>query len=91
MPYSANGFLLHLGMDTPEVLSFREGLKAAVEKKQGATVVGWTANGVSVTKEFPLSLPALAAECQYALERLDPATFGERGICVPPHTTPRFG
>lgn len=81
MERTPNGFLLNLGMNEAEVLALRTALKTATSANKGAaTVVTWSSNGSTVTKQFDLRVTELAAECQYALEQLNPAVYAQNLI-----------
>lgn len=57
-----------------EVLAIQAKAKALVT--EGVTIMNYGDSGTSVGKQFSLSPERVLEECAYALQKLDPTTYG---------------
>ncbi len=62
------------GFTVAEVHSIQA--KAKQMLMEGKTVMSWGDSGMSVSKQFPMTVKETLEECAYALRVLDPATYG---------------
>jgi hypothetical protein len=68
--------LFTTGFTVQEVLDIQAKAKQAL--LEGKTVMSWSDSGLSVSKQFALSVKETLEECAYALRVLDPETYGKR-------------
>jgi len=64
------------GFTVAEVLSIQA--KAKQMLMEGKTVMSWGDSGMSVSKQFPMTVKETLEECAHALRVLDPVTYGPR-------------
>jgi len=62
------------GFTVAEVISIQARAKQLL--MEGKTVMSWGDSGMSVSKQFPMTLKETLDECAHALRILDPATYG---------------
>lgn len=88
MPSEApTGILIKAGCTLQEVLALRD--KAKAELLAGAVKVAeWSSHDTRSRRLFEMSTERLIEECAYALEQLDPETYGQD--LIPPYTTAKF-
>jgi hypothetical protein len=43
---------------------------------EGKTLMSWNEAGSSASKQFTLPVDVVLKECEFALQRMDPATYG---------------
>ena len=65
---------LFVNISEADVLAIQA--KAIKLLKEGKTIMSYGDQGTSVTKGFPMEIPAVLEECIYALKELDPDTYG---------------
>lgn len=64
------------GFSIAEVLSIQS--KAKQMLMEGKAVMSWGDSGMSVSKQFPMTVKETLEECAHALRVLDPSTYGPR-------------
>ena len=62
------------GFTVEEVLAIQARAKALL--LEGKTIMSWSDNGTSTSKQFTMPPKEVLAECAYALRKLDPYTYG---------------
>lgn len=62
------------GFTVEEVLAIQARAKALL--LEGKTIMSWSDNGTSTSKQFVMPVKEVLAECAYALRKLDPHTYG---------------
>lgn len=60
--------------------------KAKAQLLQGKTIMEWEASGTKTRKEQAMPIRTVLEECAYALQQLDPDTYGKT-VC---RTQPRY-
>lgn len=68
--------LFIIGFTVPEVLAILNKAKALMT--QGTVMMNYTDSGTSASKQFVMPVADVIEECGYALQVLDPATYGKR-------------
>lgn len=69
------------GFTVAEVLAIQE--KAKRMLMEGKTIMSWSDSGMSVSKQFPMTVKETLEECAHALRVLDPAAYGPRRVFTP--------
>ena len=64
------------GFTVAEVVAIQE--KAKQMLFDGNTTMSWGDSGMSVSKQFPMTVKETLEECAHALRILDPATYGPK-------------
>jgi hypothetical protein len=67
-----------LVLPQPTIEAIRD--QAAAMILEGKTMMSYTDSGTSVSKQFPMDPQRVLVECRYALQILDPNTYGPRDI-----------
>ncbi len=68
--------LFTTGFTVAEVLAIQS--KAKEMLIEGKTLMSWGDSGMSVSKQFPMTVTETLEECAHALRVLDPGTYGPR-------------
>lgn len=58
--------------------------KAVALILEGKTIMEWSGEGTSATKQFTMPITDILEECSYTLRSLDPATYGNLLIQIKP-------
>lgn len=69
---------LFIGFSEKELLKARDDAKAALFANGGQVIVNYSDSGTSVSKSWTLSPEVILEEVRYALQKLDPLTYGRR-------------
>lgn len=64
------------GFTVAEVLQIQA--KAKEMLLEGKTLMSWSDSGMSVSKQFPMTVKEVLEECAYALRILEPTTYGPK-------------
>ena len=51
---------------------------------EGKTIIHWAGEGAEVTKQFPIPIEDMMAECRYCLRQINPTTYGHNVTQVKP-------
>lgn len=68
--------LFTTGFSIDEILAIQAKAKQAL--LEGKTVMSWSDSGMSVNKQFAMSVKETLEECAHALRVLDPETYGKK-------------
>lgn len=64
------------GFTVAEVLQIQAKAKQMIV--EGKTLMSWGDSGMSVSKQFPMTVKETLEECAYALRILEPSTYGPK-------------
>lgn len=68
--------LFVVGFTVQDVLDIQAKAKAFL--KEGKTLMSYTEGGTTTSKQFAMPVKEVLDECSYALQQLDPQTYGKR-------------
>lgn len=67
---------IFVGLSESDIVAIRD--KAVAMLKEGKTIMSYSDSGTNVSKQFVMPVKEVLAECKYALQQLDPDTYGKR-------------
>lgn len=52
---------------------------------EGKTIMQWSGEGAEATKQFPIPIETMLAECRYCLRQINPSVYGHNSTMVKPY------